>query len=101
MKEALRKAFSSQLVATLANVGVIVGLFFLVLEIRQANRIATATAEIEIRAMFSELNEALYAVEGFNELLVKAQNRDAQLTAGERVRLNGFVLRLSNAWQAV
>jgi hypothetical protein len=57
----MRNVFSSQLIATLANIGVIIGLIFLVLEIRQSNRIATATSEIEIRTMFSELNEALYA----------------------------------------
>ena len=97
----MRKIDSSQLAATLANIGVIIGLVFLILEIQQANKIATATTEIEIRSLFSELNEALYAVPEFSELLVKAQDRDAELTAQEKVRINGFVLRLSNAWQAV
>ncbi len=97
----MRKLDSSQLAATLANIGVIIGLIFLVLEIQQGNKIATATTEIEIRSLFSELNEALYAVPEVNELLVKAQNRDAEFTEQEKIRANGFVLRLSNAWQAV
>ena len=80
----MRRIDSSQLAATLANIGVIIGLVFLVLEIQQANKIATATTEIEIRSLFSELNEALYAVPKFSELLVKAQDRDAELTAQEK-----------------
>jgi hypothetical protein len=97
----MRKFDSNQLAATLANIGVIIGLVFLVLEIQQSNKIATATTEIEIRSLFSELNEALYAVPEVNELLVKAQNPDAKLTEQEKIRAHGFVLRLSNAWQAV
>jgi hypothetical protein len=97
----MRNVFSSQLIATLANIGVIIGLIFLVLEIRQSNRIATATSEIEIRTMFSELNEALYAVPEFDQLLVKAQDRNAELTAEEEIRATGFVLRLTNAWMAI
>lgn len=97
----MRKIFTSQLVSTLANVGVIIGLVFLVLEIRQANRIATATTEIEIRSLFSQLNEAMYAVPEFDELLVKAQDSDAEFTPVERIRAMGYVLRLTNAWQAI
>ena len=97
----LRNFISSQLISTLANVGVIVGLVFLVLEIRQANRIATASTEIEIRSLFSELNEAMYAVPEFDVLLVKAQDKDAELTPVERIRAMGYVLRLTNGWQAI
>ncbi len=97
----MRKVFSSQFVATLANVGVIIGLVFLVLEIRQANSIATAATEIEIRSLFSGLNEAMYSVPGFDELLVKAQSREATFTPTERLQANGYILRLTNAWQAV
>ena len=101
MRIPLRKIFSSQLISTLANVGVIIGLVFLALEIRQANRIATAATEVEIRSLFSGLNETMYAVPGLDELLVKAQNRKAEFTPAERVRAMGFVLRLTNVWQAV
>lgn len=97
----LRKIFSSQLASTLANVGVIIGLVFLVLEIRQANRIATAATEIEIRSLFSGLNESMYAVPGFDELLVKAQDSTIEFTPLEKTRATGYVLRLTNAWQAV
>ena len=71
------------------------------MEIRQANMIATATAEIEIRALFSEINEAFYAVPEINELLVKARDPDAELTEAEYLRAFGFALRLENAWLAI
>ena len=92
---------ASQLVSTLANVGVIIGLVFLILEIQQANRIAEATTEIGIRSLISETNEAQYAVPGFSELLVKLKNQDAQLTEEELVRTSGYVYRLANAWQSI
>ena len=38
------------------------------MEIRQANMIATATAEIEIRALFSEINEELMQILKYNLL---------------------------------
>ena len=101
MKTSTRKFFSSDLVGTLANLGVIVGLMFLVMEIRQANRIATATAEIETRSMFSEINEAIYGVPEIGQLLVKCRDREAKLDALEEVQAWGFVLRLTNAWLAI
>lgn len=101
MKTSTQKFFSSNLVDTLANIGVIVGLIFLVMEIRQANRIATATAEIETRSMFSEINEAIYGVPEIGQLLVKCRDRDAELSALEEVQAWGFVLRLTNAWLAI
>ena len=97
----MRKIDTGQVAATLANIGVIVGIIFLIVEIQQANKIATVAAEIEIRALFSEVNEALYAVPGFSDLLVKAQDQNAELTAKEKIRAKGFVLRLTNVWQAV
>jgi len=86
---------------TLANLGVIVGIVFLIAEIQQSNRIATAATEIEIRSLLSGINEALYAVPGVAEFLVKCRQHDATLTPEEEIRLRGLVLRLGNAWQAL
>ncbi len=97
----MREINTGQLVSTLANIGVIIGLVFLIFEIQQANNIATAATEIEVRSLYSELNEALYAVPEVNELLTKARDRNAKLTAQEEIRAQGFVMRLSNAWRAV
>ena len=87
----MKNVFSSQAISTIANIGVIVGLAFLIMEIRQANKIAVANTEIEIRSLFSGVNEALYAVPGFDELLVKLKDEDAELFADrnracERIR---------------
>ena len=101
MRTSIRSILTSKLIDTLANIGVIVGLIFLVLEIRQANSIATATAEIETRSMFSEINEAIYGVPEVSQLLVKCRDRDAELSALEEVQAWGFVLRLTNAWLAI
>ena len=97
----MQKIETGQLIATFANVGVIVGLVFLILEIQQANRIAIATSEIEVRSLYSELNEALYAVPEINELLVKAQDGNVELSDQEKVRAEGLVLRLANAWRSI
>jgi hypothetical protein len=97
----LKNINASQLVSTLANVGVIIGLVFLILEIQQANRIAQATTEIGIRSLMSEINEAQYAVPGFSKLLVKLKDQNAELTEEELVRANGYVYRLANAWQSI
>ena len=96
-----RKILSGDLVNTLANIGVIVGLVFLVMEIRQANRIATATAEIETRNMFSEVNAAIYGVPEISQLLVKCRDKNAELSPLEEVQAWGFILRLTNAWLSI
>jgi hypothetical protein len=100
VRATLRNVNAGQLISTLANVGVIVGLIFLILEIRQANRIAKATTEIGTRSLISETNEAHYAVPGFPELLVKLKNKNAELSEVELIRANGYFYRLANAWQA-
>ena len=68
----MKKLDLGSTVVMLANLGVIIGIGFLVIEIQQSNRIATAETEIEIRAQLSEVNEAFYAVPGMAALLVKA-----------------------------
>ena len=67
-----------QTVTILANVGVIAGIAFLALELRQANRIAVVTTELEIRNSFSSLNETFYADDIVAELLAKATNPNAE-----------------------
>ncbi len=100
MPESTNLDFSKHL-STVANLGVIVGIVFLIIEIQQANKIATATAEIEIRSLFAGVNEAAYAVPGMDKLLVKTQTRNETLTPEENVRFRGYVLRLTNTWLAL
>ena len=97
----MKKIELATALGAIANLGVIAGIFFLIIEIQQSNQIATATAEIEIRGLFSEINGAYYAVPGMADLLVKATDSEAQLTPEEYERLFGFVQRITNAWAAL
>jgi len=90
-----------RLLSIFANFGVLVGILFLIMEIQQANRIATTAAEIEIRSLFSGVNEAAYAVPGMDALLVKAHSPNEVLTPEETIRFRGYVLRLTNTWLAL
>jgi hypothetical protein len=97
----MKKIEPGSIITAIANVGVIIGIVFLVVEIRQSNQIATASTEIEIRTLFSGINEAFYAAPGMARILVKAQDRGEQLTPEEETQLHGLVWRLANAWQAL
>jgi hypothetical protein len=90
-----------QIVALIANVGVIAGIVFLALELRQANRIAVASTEISIRSNLSALNESIYGSEGLSRLLAKASDADADLAPEEVIRMESFVRRLLNAYLAL
>jgi hypothetical protein len=90
-----------QIVALIANVGVIAGIVFLALELRQANRIAIASTEINIRSNLSALNESVYGDESLSRLLAKASEADALFTPEEVVRLESFVRRLLNIYLAL
>lgn len=90
-----------QIVALIANVGVIAGIVFLALELRQANRIAVASTEINIRSNLSAINESVYGNESLSRLLAKATEADARLTSEEVIRLESFVRRLLNAYLAL
>lgn len=97
----MKKIDVNSSLSLIANIGVVVGIIFLVVEIQQSNRIATASTEIEIRGLFSGINESVYAVSGMAELLKKAQESDAQLAMEETIKLRGYVYRLVNTWQAI
>jgi len=84
-----------------ANIGVIAGVFFLVAEIRQSNRIAIATAEIDIRNSFASSNESMYSDPNFADLMVKIRDANAVLTPAEEWRIYQFVLRGLNTWLAI
>jgi hypothetical protein len=70
-----------------ANVGVIAGTLFLAVEIRQSNRIAIASIEIDVRSSFASINESIYLDSNFAELLVKIGDADAELTPAEEWRV--------------
>lgn len=84
-----------------ANIGVIVGILFLAVEIRQSNRIAIASTEIDVRNSFASSNRSLYSDSDFAELIVKISDVDAQLTPAEEWRVYQYVLEGVNTWLAI
>jgi len=84
-----------------ANLGVIAGIVFLALEIRQSNRIAVATSEISIRQTYGALSESVMESPEMAEVLFKAQSPDANLSGAERVMGEFYIAREFNTWGAV
>ena len=85
----------------IANLGVIVGIAFLVLEIRQSNRIAIASNEIELRKGWAGINEVIVSNMQVAELLAKARNRDAEFTQPQVEIIDAYVARQFNDWNAI
>lgn len=87
--------------ALLANIGVLVGIIFLALEIRQSNRIALATTEISVRDQFNINNELVLANDTVAELLVKAYDADADFSDVEIAKLYGYWYAHVNTWMSI
>ena len=85
----------------IANVGVIVGIAFLVLEIRQSNRIAIASNEIALREGWAGINEVIVSNMQVAELLAKARNPDAEFTQPQVEIVDAYVARQFNDWNAI
>ena len=85
----------------LANIGVLAGLIFLALEIRQSNRIAIATAEMSIRDYYFAINELSATDVRMAELLARARDANAQFTPTEVEQLDGYVFMNLNTWRAI
>ena len=85
----------------IANIGVIIGIAFLAVEIRQANRIAIATTEIGVRNSWLQLNESIYSSAEVAELWVKAADPGTRWSPTEEVRVTTIVNSLINIWLSV
>lgn len=84
----------------LANIGVLVGIIFLVVEIRQSNRIAVATTEISVREQWVSHNENVLTNHAVAELLVKAADPSAEFSAAEIEKLYAYLYASLNTWLA-
>ena len=85
----------------LANIGVLIGIVFLVVEVRQSNRIAIATTEISVRDQYRSHNELVLANDAIAELLVKAADADAEFSAVETEKLYAFLYGYINTWKSI
>jgi hypothetical protein len=85
----------------LANLGVLVGIVFLVVEVRQSNRIAIATTEISVRDQFRSNNEIVLANDAVAELLVKAADANAEFSDAETEKLYAYFFACINTWKSI
>lgn len=73
-----------------ANVGVLVGIIFLALEISQSNRIATSATESDIRERWSNIGNSIIENPEFGVTWVKLQNTDPELSKVERSQILSY-----------
>jgi hypothetical protein len=85
----------------LANFGVLVGIIFLAIEVRQSNRIAIATTEISVRDQYRSNNELVLANDAVAELLVKAADANAEFSAVETEKLYAYLYVYINTWKGI
>jgi hypothetical protein len=78
-----------------ANLGVIVGIAFLIVELDQTNRIARYTAEVGWRSQAMDINSSRIE---YSEIYAKLQTDSAELTPSERAQALMMARQLFNFW---
>ncbi len=78
-----------------ANVGIIVGIVFLIVELDQTNRIARYTAEVGWRRHAMDINSSRIE---YSEIYAKLQTDSAELTPSERAQALMMARQLFNFW---
>ena len=79
---------------------VLATLLYLALQIRQSNRIAFVTTEVEIRNNFSAMNEALMGNSDVIALLARLEDENVELSREDLLRAELWWNRLLNGWIA-
>ena len=97
----LQTEYINKWLTLLANLGVLIGIIFLAVEVRQSNRIAMASTEISVRDQFRANNELVVTHDSVAELLVKAADIDVELSAVEEEKLYGFLYVHINTWMGI
>jgi hypothetical protein len=77
------------------NLGVIIGIAFLIIELDQTNRIARYTAEVGWRSQAIEINSNRIE---YSETYAKLQADEAELTPSERAQALMMARQLFNFW---
>ena len=85
----------------LGAVSVLATLIYLAHQIKQSNKIATASSEISIRDNFGAINSAIYEDEAIAVLFVSAENPNHEFGKVERVRLRMILTQLVNVWHSI
>ena len=88
----------NQWLTLIANLGVLIGIVFLSLEISQSNRIAISEAGTELQAIRLELNKAAWENTDVAELMVKLRDIEPGLTPVEEYKALSFAyMRINQA----
>ena len=83
----MKKIDLAQIITVLANVGVVIGLVFLTLEIRQNNVQLRAEGAYSINELVLTLNQAVYLDKEFADLLLRGEKSFIGLEPVEQRRL--------------
>jgi hypothetical protein len=95
----LKKIDLGQIVTLLANLGVIAGIIFLGVELRQNNKLMEAEARNARNLRIIEVAQDVYTSPGLSELFVKAGS-GAELSEAEEYRIYVFNLRRLRGMEA-
>ena len=85
----MKKVDPAQAISTLANVGVVLGLIFLGIEIYQSNQMNRTDAWNNLIRTGIDFNDAIAQNSELAEILAKSNNNDS-LTDAETIRLEAF-----------
>ena len=86
----MKKIDLAQIITVLANVGVVIGLVFLTLEIRQNNVQLRAEGAYSINESVNTLNQAVYLDKEFADLLLRGEKSFIDLEPVEQRRLADY-----------
>lgn len=81
-----------------ANLGVIVGLVFVALEIRQANKIALVSTELGVRDTYAQLNETVYTNSEVADVLFRARDSETKFEGADSEVAEKYAYRNINTW---
>ena len=91
-----------QLVTILANIGVLAGIVFVALEIRQANRIAIGTTSYELNRNWMDLNDLYMTSPEVLAIVVALADKDfVPKDLRQQEQVEAYVRRLVNNWVAI
>ena len=97
----MKKFNLAQIITILANVGVVIGLVFLTLEIRQNNAQMRAQGAYSINQSVQTLNQAVYLDKEFADLLHRGEKSFNDLDPVEQSRLAAFFFSEINLAQYI
>lgn len=89
----MQKIDPGQTISTLANLGVIAGILFVALEVRQNNTLMTSQSRANQSEQVLSFQADVYSDPGLSEILIKADAGES-LSDAEQLRLDAFQQRV-------